>query len=132
MKRGAPLKRSKPLRTRARLARRTRLSPRRARPRRNAAKDPARRAWLVTQPCAALSVPGHVCAGRMTVSHLGPKGTRHDRDAVHMCWGSHMNDWHGARGIFAGWSIERRRAWAAEQVRRHQERYAAGAAQEDE
>ena len=62
---------------------RTRMPQRRATPRRSErVRNPAFLAFVHELPCAAIGLPGHVCAGRIEADHAGdrPIGRKADDD----------------------------------------------------
>lgn len=105
-----------PLKRKTRLRSRSKTSAHARRPR-----DFAYMRFVATQACIArLLVSGGInCAGRIEVNHVGGRyGKDADRNTVPMCT-KHHEDWTGrvgGGGLFAGWSIERRREWGRQAI----------------
>jgi len=109
-----PLRRLTPLRALRWMRRRP--ARRLSRPDADAARlDFARLQW-----CAALTLRYQTpCAGHMQACHEGRNGIlirgtalkAPDSETIGMC-SRHHDDWTNHRGVFAGWSKERRRTWA--------------------
>jgi len=118
------VKRGKPL------ERRTRLRPRRATPRRSErVYDPAYRAWVRRQPCAARALPGHRCDGPIEGDHTGRRAMGRKADdatMIALCQLAHQQR-DAFHGVFATFDHDAMRAWLDAQVADHQARYARAA-----
>lgn len=116
------MKRSEPLK------RRTRLATRRPRARRSGrVHNPHFLAFVHTLPCAARSVQGHRCDGRIEADHAGerPVGRRaDDRTCIPLCMLGHRERTDFA-GAFRGFDRVHMRGWLDEQIARTQARYLA-------
>lgn len=110
MKRSGPLKRYTRLRARSK----TSAHARRAR-------DFAYMGFVVTLPCAArlLVTTGFECQGPIQADHFGGRyGVDSDRRCIPMCWRHHEDRTGrvGGGGVFAGWSLERKREWGRQSI----------------
>ncbi len=77
--------------------------------------------WVKTQPCVArfLVVRGNECGPVIHAHHMGGRYDKAgDRNCVPLCF-LHHADWHGrvgGGGVFAGWPLERKRAWGRDAI----------------
>jgi hypothetical protein len=100
------------------LKRYTRLKPRGNTKHARRKRDWEYMAWVRGQSCIVrqLIPNASVCVGRPEAHHIGGRyGENTDRNCVPMC-PFHHRQWHGVvggGGIFAGWSVARRRGWGA-------------------
>lgn len=120
------LARRTPLRRGGRLSRKTALKAKRERPRRGPRRDRAYMDRVKELPCCAPGAPAG-CWGSIDPSHTGERGLGQKADdwtCIPKCRGHH-EAWECHHGVFAGWSKERRREWAAAEVVRVQALYLA-------
>lgn len=110
MKRGGPLKRYTRLRARSKTSKHARRE-----------RDWVYMAFVRSRPCIArlLVSTGFECDGPVQADHVGGRyGADADRRCVPMCQKHHEDRTGrvGGRGLFAGWSLERRREWGAKAI----------------
>ena len=100
-------------RDRTPIERTTRVNPRREEPRRSEREHNANYlAWVHTQPCCAVGLPGHVCGGRIEADHAGerPLGRKADDDTcIAICSQGHRERTDFS-GPFKTWSRDEMRA----------------------
>lgn len=106
---------------------RTRINPRREKPRRTLkVRDQAHKDKIKLLPCCAPGAPAG-CWGPIDPSHTGARGLGQkadDTSCVPHCRGHH-DQWENHHGVFAGWTREQRREWAACEAARAQAMVAA-------
>lgn len=110
MMRRTPLRRKTRLRSRSKTSKHARRD-----------RDWGYMGWVKTQPCIArlLVTSGFECAGTIEADHIGGRyGDDSDRRCVPMCQRHHEDRTGrvGGKGVFSGWSLERRREWGAKAI----------------
>lgn len=112
--------------TRLALERGGRVNPRREEPRRSErVRDRLYLAWIHTQPCCAVGLPGHVCGGRIEADHAGerPLGRKaDDHTCIALCSQGHRERTDHS-GPFKHWSRDEMRAWLDGQIAAHRAKY---------
>ena len=103
------------------LRRKTRLRPSGKTKHARRPRDFGYMGWVKTQPCAArlLEPTGDRCEGPIEADHVGGRyGADSDSRCVPMCRKHHEDRTGrvGGGGVFAGWSLERRRDWGAKAI----------------
>ena len=83
--------------------------------------DPGRLEFCRSLACSGVvAFPGHICRGDVQASHLrrhtGMARKENDRKTWPLCAGLHLDEWERHRGVFAGWSNERRYLWALDRI----------------
>lgn len=82
-------------------------------------------AWIHTQPCCAVGLPGHACGGRIEADHAGerPLGRKADDDTcIAICSQGHRERTDHS-GPFKHWSRDEMRAWLDGQIAAHRAKY---------
>ncbi len=109
MKRGAPLKRYTRLKAKGNTSHAKRQ------------RDFEYMAFVRSRPCIArlLVTGGYECEGRIEADHVGGRyGQDSDRRCIPLCSLHHRQRTGvvGGRGLFAGWSLDRKREWGRQAV----------------